>query len=290
MAKDKIDRDKIEEEYGLSYALFKAFPELNALLQKAVKGSWTPTKFQVELRQTNWFKKHSDTWRQNIALKYSDPASYKERLDKSWTAFMNIARGIGVTVSGPASKRLAERALLFGWDEGQVRDLLSKYVKPSKTGHYGGELSAIEKDLRNTALQNGVRFNDKQLKGWMQAMVRGDASQEQFQTYLRDLAAQTFKLYGDQIKGGMNLADVATPYIQAMAQTLELNPGSIDLFDPTIRSALQGRQNDKGETVVTGIADFETELRRSRRWNFTDQAKDQARGYTREISRMWGLG
>jgi hypothetical protein len=50
--KDKINPDEIEQEYGLSYALFQAFPELKDLLSKATAASWSPTRFQVELRQT----------------------------------------------------------------------------------------------------------------------------------------------------------------------------------------------------------------------------------------------
>lgn len=289
MAKDKINKDKIEEEYGLSYALFKAFPELAALLKKAVAGSWTASKFQVELRQTKWFKKHSDVWRENTALKFSDPATYRERLNNSMTQVQNLMGAFGVRLSDAAAKRVAERALLFGMSEDQIRDLLANHVKPSAAGHYGGQLSGIESELRNTALQNGVRMTDGQLKNWMRAIVRGDSSQEQFETHLRDLAAKTFTLYGDQIKGGVNLADVAQPYVQTMAELLELNPGSLDLYDPTIRKALSGQVDDKGQRVATSISDFEDSLRKDTRWQYTKNAKTQAQGYAASLAKMWGL-
>lgn len=287
--KDKIDRDQIEEEYGLSYALFKAFPELNKLLKDAVAEGYSPAKFQVELRQTDWFKKHSDVWRENTALKFSDPTTYKERLANSLTSVQNLMGAYGVRLSKPAAKRIAERALLFGMSDDQIRDVLAQHVKPSAAGHYGGQLSTIEEQLRNTALKNGVRIGKGQLKGWMQAIVRGDASYEQYNTHLRDLAAQTFQLYGDQIKGGMDLNDVASPYMQTMAEMLEVNPGSLDLFDPTIRRALMGTRDDKGNHNPLSIADFENELRKDSRWQYTTSAKDQAKGYVASLSKMWGL-
>ena len=224
---DKIDRDQIEEDYGLSYALFKAFPELEDLLKKAIAGNWTPTKFQVELRQTKWFQKHSDVWREVTALNYSDPATYEERFQASLTAVGNLAGSVGAQLSQGGLERLAKRALLFGFDEAQIRDVLAKHVKPSNAGIYTGELSTVEDQLRSTALQNGITLQGDQLRRWMQSIVRGEASQEQYVTAIRRMAADAFPLYGEQVSAGVDLMDVASPFIQSMSELLELNPADI---------------------------------------------------------------
>lgn len=289
MPKDKINRDEIEEEYGLSYALFKAFPELNQLLNQAVKGSWTAQKFQVELRQTKWFKKHSDVWRQNTALKYADPATYRERLGNSMATVQNLMGAFGVRLGPKATKRIAERALLFGMSDDQIRDTLANHVKPTSAGHYTGQLSGIEADLRETALRNGVRVGKDQLNRWMKAIVRGDADRDQYNTYLRDLSAKTFEAYGDQIKGGMDLIDLASPYMQSMSEILELNPGSLDLYDKTVRKAMAGVKDKDGKVTPVSITDFEDQLRKDSRWQFTQNAKDTATGYTVALAKMWGL-
>lgn len=286
--KDGINRNEIEQEYGLSYALFKAFPELMHLLHQAVANNWTASRFQVELKQTKWFQKHSDIWRQNIALKYSDPATYQERLGNSRTLVQNLAGAYGVSLSAKALARLSERSLLLGWDENQIRDVLANHVMPNHQGEYGGQLAPIEEQLRNTALRNGVHLDRPQLKRWMQAIVRGNASQEQYQNHIRDIAAQTFSAYGQQIKGGMDLADIASPYIQTMASTLELNPAGIDLYDKTIRRALS-HKNDKGEAVPLSISDFEDQLRQDRRWQYTDQARTQMTDYAVKLGQMFGV-
>lgn len=289
-AKDTINKDEIEQEYGLSYALFQAYPELKTLLQKAVGGGWDASRFQVELRQTDWFKKHSDIWRQNIALKYSDPTTYKERLANSLTMVQNLTAAFGAGFSKDGLNRLAERALLFGMSEDQIRDVVANHVKPSDMGHYGGQLSAIESQLRATALQNGVRLGDTQFKNWMQQIVRGNASQDQYETFIRDTAAKTFGAYGEQIKGGMNMADLATPYMNSMAQILEINPASLDMFDPTIRRAMAGLRDQKtGVVNPMSITDFEDSLRQDKRWQYTKNAKDSATEWTRALSKMWGL-
>ena len=311
--RDKIDRDEIEQEYGLAYALFKAFPELNKLLEKAVAQNWDPGKFQVELRQTDWFKNHSDVWRQNIALKFSDPGSYKERLANSQTTLDNLAGAFDADLSNKARRRLAERALLFGWDEAQIRDVLAAHVRPGKDGHYEGELSTIETQLRNTALRNGVRLNREQLRNWMRNIVRGDSSQEQYQRVIRSMAARHFDHFADQINGGVDLADIAQPYIQTMADVLELNPGGIDLYDHTIRQALSGFRNDRrGQNSGQGggkpkdgkggkddnsrhnsspmtMSEFEDYLRADKRWQYTDQAREQATEYAIRLGESFGV-
>lgn len=280
--------DHIEQDYGLSYALFKAYPELNGLLKKAVAGSWTAGKFQTELRQSKWFKTHSDVWRKNTALKYADPASYRQRVDASVVGVRNLMDALGVGLNPAGLRTMAERAVLFGWDEGAIRDQLSAYVKPSQ-GEYGGDLAGAQKNLETLAYQNGIKLSPTQLQNWMVSIARGDGGEEEFGAQIRNIAAQTFSLYGDQIQGGSNMMDVATPYIQAMASKLELNPGQLDLFDPTIRKALTGVQDDKGVYQPMSVTSFEDTLRKDKRWQFTQDAQDQARGYVSALSKAWGI-
>jgi hypothetical protein len=254
-----------------------------------VAESWSPGKFQVELRQTKWFAKHSDIWREVTALHYSDPATYDERYQNTLTQVTNLAASLSAQLSPEGLAKLAKRALLFGMDETQISDQLARYVKPSKEGYYTGELSSIEQTLRSTALQNGVHLSDDQLKKWLQAIVRGDSSQEQFQSGIRTMAAQMFPIYGEQIRGGMDLVDVATPYIQSMSTLLEMNPGSITLDDPTIRRALAGARDAQGKVNTTLISDFEDSLRNDPRWLKTRNARTTAEGFAASIGKMWGL-
>jgi hypothetical protein len=285
---DKINQDDIEEEYGLSYALFKAYPELNDLLKKAISKNYTPQRFQVELRQSEWFKKHSDVWRENTALFYSDPATFEERLGTVSTKLQDLAASVGVTLGDSALARLSKRALLFGMADEEIRDVLSNHVKPSDGG-YGGDLAGIESDLRQTAYANGVNLGDDQINKWMKAIVRGEANQEQYRNNIRSMAAAAFPLYGEQVKGGMDLIDVATPYLQSMTDVLEIAPGSTGLNDPMVRKALSGSRDASGAAVPMNTSEFEDMLRQDKRWGYTRKANDTAKGFAAAIARSWGL-
>lgn len=286
--RDKLSPREIEREYGFAYSFFKSDPELWDLLQKAIKETWDPNKFATHFKATKWYRKHSDSWRQVTALKHSDPATYRERLGNMRTQVQNLAGRYSVDLTNKELARLSERALLFGWSPDQVLDHIAKDVRPNKRGQYGGELSGIQDRLEQTAFRNGVKLNKKQVNRWMRQIIRGEADVNQFENYIRGLASQTFVAYGKEIKSGMDAIEVAAPYMQSMADILELNPASVDMFDRTIRRALSYK-NDKGEAVPMSLTDFEDSLRADKRWQYTDQAREQMKGYAIALGKMWGI-
>lgn len=285
--KDRLDPDEIEREYGFAYQFFKSDPELWKLLNQAINQGWGVSQFQAHLKDTKWYKKHSDVWRQTTALKYTDKGTYEERLGNMRSQIKNLAGQWGAQLTEKELRRYSERALLLGWSPDQVLDHIAKDVRPSKQGVYGGQLAGISDQLRRTALANGVRIGEDQLNRWMRQIVKGDADVSQFESYVRKIAAKTFGAYGKEIESGVDLADIAAPYVQSMADILELNPASINMFDKTIRKAMSFT-NDKGEPQPMSLTDFEDALRADRRWQFTDGARDQMKGYAIALGKMWG--
>lgn len=285
---DKIDPKQVEEDYGLSMGLFKSSKELYGLLKKATRGNWTATKFQVELRNTNWFKKHSATWRENQALKFSDPQTFRSNVKERQVAINDLARSYGVSLSAATLKKMATVSTMNGFDDARMRDWIANYVKPSKQGNYGGELAGLQAQLEQTAARNGVRIGGPAMKSWMQAITRGNQTVEGYQAYLRDQAAKTFSAFGDQIRGGMDLQDVVSPYVNSMAEILEINPQQIDMFDQTIRKAIT-QKNAKGQVSPAALGDFEDSLRKDPRWRQTKNANKQARAMAAAMANAWGL-
>lgn len=284
---DNLTAKELAREYGYGWRFFKSDKELWNLLQDAVKGNWNDQRFLTKFRATKWYKKHSETYRTNYALKFVDPAEYRSRMQQMRDLIDNLAGQWGADLNKRERQRYATRAFLFGWDEAQILDVIAKEVRPDQ-GHYGGELSGIEQSLREIAYANGVRIGPAQLKGWMRQIVRGKSDSREFETYIRDMAARNFAAFAPEIKGGMNVIDIASPYIQTMAQVLELNPNEIGLDDRSIRRALDFRDKDKNPAPMS-ITQFEDTLRADKRWQYTDQAREQLKGYAIELGKMWGV-
>src|SRR5690242_8689732 len=129
--KDRLNPKEIQNEYGFAYKFFKSDPELWKLLNKSIDGGWGVTRFQAELRSTGWFKKHSDIWRQNTALKYSDPATYTERLTNYREQVRNLGKQWGADLTHKEIERIATRGYMFGWSQDQLMNALAPQVEPT---------------------------------------------------------------------------------------------------------------------------------------------------------------
>src|SRR5690606_27651965 len=82
--------------------------------------------------------------------------------------------------------------------------------------------------------------------------------------WFQNKAKAMYKNLREDIDAGLTVREIADPYISTMAQTLELAPTSINVFDKTIRRALTKQGG------VEDLSDFEERLRRDSRWDSTD--------------------
>jgi len=92
----------------------------------------------------------------------------------------------------------------------------------------------------------------------------------------------------DQIANGMSVRDAASPYLSGMSSILEVNPESVDLFDPTIRKALTSTDAN-GKSVLTPLWQFESQLKKDPRWLQTNNARDDLMSTTHGLLQSWGL-
>jgi hypothetical protein len=90
----------------------------------------------------------------------------------------------------------------------------------------------------------------------------------------------------DYVRGllnqGYDLQDIYAPYRNQMATVLEVDANTIDLNDPTLRSAI----TDKGDM---NIYDFKKLLKQDNRWQYTASAKEEVSNATLGILRDFGF-
>lgn len=278
---------KAAEQYGFSKAFFDSDPALKALLSKAVKGNWSSDKFGAEFRDTKWFQTHGSTYRQNLLQKTSDPGSYKSRLAQTVASLNDQAKKVGAVLSAAQLEKLADHALMFGYTDSQISNSLGSYVK-QVNGQYGGTAGTDAQTLQQSAWRNGVKLSDSSVQSWVRKIESGDATTDDFAEYARKQAATLAPGMADQLKGGQDLYDLASPYVSSMATTLELNQGDIDLFDPTIRGALNMTNKD-GKATTQTLGDFEKALKHDPRWDKTQNAQDAMMSNAHQILTSFGF-
>jgi hypothetical protein len=282
---------KLAEDYGYQLAFFKSNAELYRVFQKAVDGGWDGERFKAAVLQTQWYKKTSETARAAQQLKYTDPATYNSRVAQQRAALGAMAYQIGAPIPGATMQRLAEQAVQYGWSSDQMRQQVGRYTKVGPDMHGGAAQTA--QAIKQTAYRNGVNVTDSFVNDWVRRVALGTANIEDAQQQIRSHYGKTIAPgFAKELDSGMDLADIASPYMQTMAKTLELNPASIDLFDPTIRKALAGAPGPDGKATPAAVPlwQFETSLRKDPRWMQTNNARDSVDQATRSLSQMFGLG
>jgi len=140
-------------------------------------------------------------------------------------------------------------------------------------------------DLLKTAVANGLDLEKtfaSQLPNWTKRIENGE-DPEIFKQIIR----QTAKIgLPDKINKlldqGLDLDAVYAPYRNTMASLLEVNPDSISLSDPLLRSAIQG---DKEMPIY----DFQRQVRKDNRWQYTNNARGEAADVAKTVLRDFGF-
>lgn len=279
------------EDYGFVEALFNSNPELKRLFDKAVKGQWTAAKFQASLRDTKWWKTHSKSERDYLTKRYGDPATAKQDLNKAYIQVRQMANAMGLRETPGNKNRLntwAYNVVAKGWNESQLRYEIGKYVYFSDDV-WQGEGGETQEKLRSYAYDMGVQMSSKWYAERSRNVIRGIATIQDYQDEIRRLSKATYSHWSKQIDAGKTIADLASPYMQSMAQILELPAGSINPFNPNIKKALQAKDKQTGANVVMPLWQFENELRNDPRWRKTKNAQDSLMQVAHQVLADFGV-
>lgn len=142
--------------------------------------------------------------------------------------------------------------------------------------------------IKNFATDNGIRLSDEAANSYARQIVAGSLDENTVINTLRESAATAFPSLSEKIKAGIDLKTLADPYIQSMSNILELPSTSIDVFDPKIRSALAYTLPD-GKVGTKSIYEFENDLRKDDRWQYTENARKTVSGAALQVLRDFGL-
>lgn len=289
-AEVQMSPEELAASYGWAYGFLNSNGELKKLFNSAVDETWTPEKFQAELRDTKWWKTTSDTARQAQVMKKTDPATWAASVAATTIKVKQLAAEIGAAVPESRMKKIVESVMNMGidTDEDAMRNILGGYVTFTKDGTLKGEAGMHEFTMKQYAAANGVTLSDQAVKNQAQLVVRKMASTQDFESLIREQAKGAFPGYADQLDAGLTMKDIASPYEQAMAKELELPVNPAGLNDQLIRTALNG-VNKEGKPVGLSLTDFQQQLRNDPRWAGTSGAQDKVMATGAQVLRDMGL-
>jgi hypothetical protein len=282
-----LTKSELAEQYGFALSFLKSDKSLWNLFQKAVDKGWEPTKFQAELRDISWYKKNGEAARNYELLRTTDPASFNAQRSALRAQVHDAASQIGATMSSKTLMNITQNAMKFGWNDAQIRDNLSQYVK-MKNGVFAGDTGEAMDAVVNTAYKNGIRLDKTTRANWAKSIAAGNNTADFYQSHVRQMAKSLAPGYADQLQAGMDLQDIMSPYIQSKAQILEMNPADIDLFDKDIRGAMSGTGAD-GKPASKSLWQFEQDMRKTPAWLKTKNAQDSTMSIAKQVLTDFGF-
>lgn len=281
-------KDELAETYGMSTAFFNSQPELKRLLGQAVSNQWDADLFQAHLKNTKWYKETSSTNRQAEVMQKQDPATYKASLAANRVAVDQVAEKMGAILSSSAKDKLAKNILHYGWDDAQVQNFLGNYIKFNDKHVLGGQAGQAYQQLKTAAYDNGVSISEQSLKDSAAYVVKGVSTMEKETANIRGVAMGAYPAYADQIAAGQNMKDIAEPYVQTMAKTLELPDTAVDMYNAKIKAALN-RAGKDGKPDPLSLTDFEEQLKSSPDWRRTQNAQNTLMATGHQVLQDMGL-
>jgi hypothetical protein len=303
--------DIANQDFSLPETIFNNVPSLKRLLDRYVKEDWTPEKLRKEIRDDNWFRKNSAEIKARYVQLYNyqdlvktgqanGSTDYEKQISTLERKLADKARtmGSGLASDPVALRKAAENMYItnVGIDDAMTTDFIAAAIRPitstlggKVTEGYSGQALKDYQDLQAVAKANGFKISDI-LPGKtteqqvLQGLATGAIDANRLAQDARKLAAQGQPQYVRDLLGqGYNLDQVFAPYKNTMASILEIDdPNSIDLNDPTLRSAI----NDKGDM---NIYDFKKLLKQDNRWQYTENAKKDVADSALQVLRDFGF-
>lgn len=270
----RLSPEELAAEYGWAHSFLNSIPEIKGLFGQMVDETWTKEKFQAKLRETKWWKTNSDSMRKAAQEKQIDPATYSAKLNAMRIQIMQMAGEMGASIPPAKLNSIAEKAVQTNMDEALLKYTLGSYVTFTSAQNLRGAAGMFEHNMKQFAEEQGIKLDKQALLNQAQLVARGLATEEDFKNQVVNQAASMYPAYTQQLQGGQTMKQIASPYLDAMSQDLELNPAAVSLQDPLIKSALNG-VNAQGRPVGMDLPTFQNMIRNDPRWSRTQAAQDK---------------
>jgi hypothetical protein len=318
-----LKRDATAAEMKKFKPLLKAAQEKNASTQtykvkdrvgtqSTVGGLDADTWLLLQLQGDPTYKAELDK------VKFTDPALFQRQADKKLyedaiaaagndvtklaevDATTTYGRGLKDLKDAIETARLAAGAELTdlevntlaqeAYDKGLDRERNSfnafldqkfKFSAEGAKGKAGEQLAELQKVAAANGLDLQKAFGT-QLPTWFASINKGE-SIDTYKKMIRSVAKIGMpQNIASLLDNGIDLDAVYSPYKNVMASVLEINPESITLSDPLLRSAITGEKE-------LPIYEFQRQLRKDSRWQYTNQAKEEVSDVALKVLRDFGF-
>lgn len=286
--------------------LVRTDPELRRLFDEATRKGWDSQTFMSELKKTDWWKdpEKGTSWQQAFTLEFeSRPGVWQEALDDAKTKIRDLADQLyNIQIPEATLDAIARRYYYQGWGKGDDRGLkvwlASQFAKQSTDSETAGSLTPggllldTERGLRDAARAYGVYRDSDWFKKTSQSILNPDSKyteDDAFNELIAD-AESLFPVFAGKLSKDRSVRDIGAGYISQLARLLEISdPSMIELSDPLLQRAFTNVGEDKKTPTLMPLWQFQQEVKKDARWQYTTNALDTYSSIGSDLARMMGF-
>ena len=296
---DKLDMATLQAKFSIAAGVIGADPSLKTVLDKILQDGITSEAIMTQMIQdTLWYKNQTDKQRSYEYAKSTNPGQFAADLQLNASNIVKQFMGNGIKITAAEAIGYAEQLMksvvldksgkVVRYDQEFLNKIMANAIDFSKKSVIGGKtiynmtgkLETVANELYKRAWDYGFpsSMSNTRFEGWfentMKGLIAGTLNPEDIDNDFQKQAMSMFPGLTNQLSQGQTLRAAADPWINAIANTWEVDPNSIDLNDKYLQQALN-YTDDKGNVSPMNLYGAKKLARRSKDFDFTQQAKEE---------------
>lgn len=283
-----------KEQYGWIADLYQSVPELQTIIDEAVKSKWTKQRFLDAVQSTQWARTKDAKERAYIDKQTTDPTTLANDINAKQFEIETYIGKLGYALDTVSLKNLATQAVKYGWDATeQARYIGAEVAKTGKAGTTAGAAAVSggldAASVRQYASDYGIKLDDETINAYSQNLIMKTMTPEQVKEMMRQDAENLYPALRGQLQQGRTVAQATAAYRALAASTLGIDPAMIDFTDANKWGRLLSYQDpNTNETRLMNVTEWGKFLRGLPEWQVTDEAKTLYRDVASTIVRGFG--
>ena len=292
----------IAGQYG-QYVLdvYNTQPEIASIIKYAYENDELANDTWKKIQSTKWYLDlQPGEYEYNKGTSLQDKA-FLAKVDAQKATIKKQAADNGYTLTDEQLTGLTTDSLKGMWDPATLTKKIGESVVSGAAG--GGQVTATAPEAKApTSLQAGsdaaslkalsrsygLSLSDSDIEGYTQSIVSGNLTAQQVKDQFRNQAKSLYPALSSQLDSG-TVADATSTYRSIAANTLGVDPTSVDFTDATKFGKLLTYQDPKsGEHRLMNSTEWTQYLRALPEWGNTSEAKSQYSGIIDTVSKIFG--
>jgi hypothetical protein len=310
---DKLDMATLQAKFSIAAGIIGADSSLKTVLDQILQQGITSEAIMTQMIQgTLWYKNQTDKQRQYEFAKETNPGQFAADLQLNASNIVKQFMGNGIKITAAEAIEYAQQLMksvvldksgnVVRYDQDFLNKIMANAIDFSKKSTIGGKvvynmtgkLETVANELYKRAWDYGFpsSMSNTRFEGWfentMKGLIAGTLNPEDIDNDFQKQAMSMFPGLTNQLTQGLTLRAAADPWINALANTWEVDPNTIDLNDKYLQQALN-YTDEKGNVKTMNLYDTKKLGRRSPDSDFTSWAKEEKTGIANTILRDFGF-